>query len=587
MVWDQIDSIRSRMTDEDVDELTRIYAPTVVANAPSCAYTSLSVQPDGEIRCYGSRATNPEDDTLPREPVYIASTDGGLSWKMHRFNKEALGSYVKSPYSDRCLAQKPGFGSVSSIAVCEHGGGDSTDYYTVPLDTALFAKMPIPLRHAKRWVLAGSYSVPVGERYEYHTAVYLSDNDGSDWRRVELEQADHFKIEPPHLSLRWENPGIEPSVVELDDGTLLMMLRTSTDFHWYSVSHDHGDSWTAPQPTTFHSTLTNPELLRLRDGRIVFFYNNTRPLPEFDKTQCFPPLHPTILDGTWEDVFTNRDSNCVVISEDDGSTWRGFRELMLSAYRNNADFRTVGANACSLDKSVHQFQALELPCGKILVHVGQHEKLSRLVIFDPQWLYEDHREENLRFGLERLSTQVYVRSISGSSNPRPGHCAWNRTNGALLVPDPVGDMSEAILLRNVPDDRLWNGYQGIVWNYPAMRAGELRLRMMVCGAGLRLALLDHWMNPCDDTVPLYAAFDFSVTGDTVDKDFWHELTVRFDTDRQTAVLLADGRECAAVPLKAAVPHGVCYLHLQTLTGAGDSVGSLVKDFSVRAIPGDK
>ena len=74
--------------------------------------------------------------------------------------------------------------------------------------------------------------------------------------------------------------------------------------------------------------------------------------------------------GVWEDVFTNRDANCVAVSEDDGKSWFGFRELNLNSLRNTCDFRSSGSNASGRDKSVHQFQALELPMHKVLVQVG-------------------------------------------------------------------------------------------------------------------------------------------------------------------------------------------------------------------------
>ena len=58
----------------------------------------------------------------------------------------------------------------------------------------------------------------------------------------------------------------------------------------------------------------------------------------------------------------------------------------LNMIRNAPDFRVNGGNLSSADKSVHQFQAIELPGGKILVEYGQHEASRRIVIFDADWL---------------------------------------------------------------------------------------------------------------------------------------------------------------------------------------------------------
>lgn len=49
---------------------------------------------------------------------------------------------------------------------------------------------------------------------------------------------------------------------------------------------------------------------RLEDGRLLFFWCNTTPLPEMETAN-----------GVWDDVFTNRDVTHVAISEDDGKTW--------------------------------------------------------------------------------------------------------------------------------------------------------------------------------------------------------------------------------------------------------------------------
>ena len=102
-----------------------------------------------------------------------------------------------------------------------------------------------------------------------------------------------------------------------------------------------------------------------------------------------------ILGG--EDVFTNRDANHAALSLDDGKTWRGFREVLLNPIRNDSDFRTSGGKGEAVDKSVHQFQALEMPYGKILLSCGQHKYARRLILLDPKWLLETSREEDFAY----------------------------------------------------------------------------------------------------------------------------------------------------------------------------------------------
>lgn len=562
----EIESRFAALSAEDSAFLREIYAPTEVAAPPEDAFCSLCVTADGELRSYGRRPQSASPDG-PAEAVYLASRDCGLSWKLHRADPDAMGASVKSPFSERWLSPFRD-GQRVWMRISDAGGCGCIDYRVVPVGTGCVPyRLPLALRSVRRWLLAADYCG--------HSAVFLSDDDGESWRMRELPPADRFVTAPPHQGPRWENSGVEPAVLELNDGRLMAMLRTSTDYHYVSYSDDHGESWSRPAPTAFHSTLTNPHLLRLADGRILFFFNNTRPLPEQAKDDVWPPLSEDEKRGVWEDVFTNRDANCVAVSEDDGKSWFGFRELNLNSLRNTCDFRSSGSNASGRDKSVHQFQALELPMHKVLVQVGQHANVRRLILFDVDWLYETDRAEDFRCGLGALSTQVYLRSVSGGFRGFTGHCAWNRTNGAVPVPDPSGDHTEALLLKNTDDDRLLSNAQGAVWNFPAAFCGEVHVALSVRGAGLRLSLLDHWMNPIDLTVERYAQFTCVLHASDTAGDGYTDVCLRFDTAAGEAVVRAGGAEYR-LPMQGNAPNGLCYLHLQTVSDRGDAAGTLVK-----------
>ncbi|MBQ2704264.1 MAG: exo-alpha-sialidase [Clostridia bacterium] len=574
-----VDAIRGRMTNEDIAELKRIYEPTVVASPFSDALTDLAVMPDGEIRCYGYRPLDDEPDGK-KERVYIRSVDGGLSWKTVLCSENALGAAVKSPWSERWLAFFKKC-AVQHIGVSEIGPDDK-NYLKVPspIQNVGVFRQPTPIPQIKRWIIPVQFN-DEAEGCGDRSAVLISDDDGDSWRVVKIEQSDKFEVKPPHLSPRWENSGIEPEIDLLDDGTLAMILRTSTDYIYICYSYDFGDSWTKPQPTTLHMTLTTPAFLHLQDGRIMIFYNNTQPLPEFDKKSVWPPLSQNEIKGVYEDVFTNRDSSAVVISEDNLKSFIGFREMYLNPLRNHADFRSFGGNGCGRDKSVHQFQAIELPFNKVLVHIGQHQHVRKLVIFDVDWVYEKGRSENFRQGLESLSTQVYLKSVTGNYRGFTGHCAWNRTNGSLLVPDPSGDHTEALLIRNTDDDRLFSNVQGAVWNFPAAKQGSVTVKAKVLGEGLRVSLMDRWMNPVDITVSDCAAFTSVITADDTVGDGYTSVTIDYDTEKGEAILTA-GENKYALRIGEAAPNGVCYIHLQTATETGDSKGSLIKSLNMQA-----
>ena len=106
-----------------------------------------------------------------------------------------------------------------------------------------------------------------------------------------------------------------------------------------------------------------------------------------------------------------------------------------------------------------------------------------MMIFDPQWLYETARAENFRYGLDHVTTHMYVRSNSGGYRGFSGHCSWNRLPGALLCQDPDGNFEEALLIARVHDERLMFEKQGAVWNFPAGEARPCRYPAARAGRG--------------------------------------------------------------------------------------------------------
>ena len=79
---------------------------------------------------------------------------------------------------------------------------------------------------------------------------------------------------------------IEPTIAELDDGRILMVMRGSNDarpelpgYKWMALSADGGQSWTAPEPWTygdgepFFSPSACSQLIPWRDGRLLWMGN--------------------------------------------------------------------------------------------------------------------------------------------------------------------------------------------------------------------------------------------------------------------------------------------------------------------------
>jgi hypothetical protein len=79
---------------------------------------------------------------------------------------------------------------------------------------------------------------------------------------------------------------VEPTIVELDDGRILCVMRGSNDtrpelpgYRWFSVSADGGRHFTSPQPwryddgVPFYSPSSMSQLIRTSDRRIYWFGN--------------------------------------------------------------------------------------------------------------------------------------------------------------------------------------------------------------------------------------------------------------------------------------------------------------------------
>lgn len=66
---------------------------------------------------------------------------------------------------------------------------------------------------------------------------------------------------------------LEPCVIELKDGRVWMLIRTSRKFFWESFSTDGGKTWSEAKATTIDATSAPGHLTRLTDGRIALVWN--------------------------------------------------------------------------------------------------------------------------------------------------------------------------------------------------------------------------------------------------------------------------------------------------------------------------
>ena len=563
------------------------FEPTFVATPPANAFRSLWRAPDGAIHSHGFLGSFKKPTGL----VTLVSRNEGLTWSEEPLSLIRPQGVEDPFYTYTPTSLKKDLLSGDWLAVMDgempyltRWAGDpweETPTTTKITDRSLIMmRPPIFIREGKRIIAAGhNHSLnPKGG----WTSIYHSDNGGQTWGTAHLEIVPDHAITPPHQGLRWQNPGVEPTIVELKDGRLWCLLRTSLNRHYETWSEDGGESWSKPRPSQFWGTITMKTFHRLPDGSLLLVWTNATPLPETP--------HHTREQGIkdWEtgrqEAFTNRDTLHAAISFDEGNSWQGFREVLRNKLRNEPDFGTShGGVGPSNDRSVHQSQVIDIKDGHILIQAGQHPALRSLLIMHPDWLLEKEQHEDFSNGLDSWHVQQFISGVVG-------HCAYNRKAGAKLVPNPINQKQQVLSLRNLPDSSLISSTQGALWNFPVGRTGTLTtsIYLPIGSKGGVIALNDRWLAPFDAEIRTLAPLllhiktngKISGTSLRLTPDTWHSLTITWSYDARSAQITF-GNQTASIPFTHSpiLPHGFSYLHLQSSTES-DENGFLIGPVSV-------
>jgi len=123
---------------------------------------------------------------------------------------------------------------------------------------------------------------------------YTSDDEGQTWRQSNVIDLGQYGGYGDH------GGGIEPTVVELGDGRLWMLIRTYRGRFSEAFSTDGGLTWEDVRPSAIESSGSPGQLRRLQSGRLVLFWNRF--------------IDPARRSG-------RREQLSMAFSEDDGRTW--------------------------------------------------------------------------------------------------------------------------------------------------------------------------------------------------------------------------------------------------------------------------
>ena len=132
-------------------------------------------------------------------------------------------------------------------------------------------------------------------------ACYLSDDGAMTWRRSQTSQQAHDADGKRMVAQ-------EPGVVELNDGRLLLWIRTNAGEQYRSFSTDGGETWSPLHPMGIASPVSPATIERIpKTGDLLLVWNNHAHLPPAER-KARTPLS-------------------VAISSDEGETWNHVKTL--------------------------------------------------------------------------------------------------------------------------------------------------------------------------------------------------------------------------------------------------------------------
>ena len=459
-------------------KISEVYAPVFVKTSPGNEATIVGLTHDS-LRIFYINSQDSADRMMS-----ITSVDRGLAWGNQKkaFNlphQGANGNQVIKDHNGKLhcvfLVQEEGNGGYRGRLdnIWYSHTNRQRNEWTTPEE--IFHGYVGALRgfiqlKGGRLLLAFAKAVPEWEKvpprgitdYGWNEIISLySDDGGKIWERSK----NGLKV-VSQSGKTTRYGGIEPAILELKNGKIWMLIRTNSGYLYESYSVDGGKSWQQPQPTKFISSNSPAAILRLRDNRIVIFWCSD---------QCWDNPH-SYADG-------GRQVLHAAISNDEGKTWRGFREVLTKIVENIPHHGDFGVSYSSV---------VETADGKIALVSGQGAGKA-IVLFDPNWLEQRSYKDNFSKGLVQWTL------FGGDSVTK------------LSVLPNMRD-KKALLIRKSANKKYLN--TEAVWNFPMTSKGEvvLKIRKNMGSRGINVALSDHF-STCNDTMAnKHAVFVFSVPG---------------------------------------------------------------------------
>ncbi len=156
----------------------------------------------------------------------------------------------------------------------------------------------------------GRIAVPVQDLFRnpgrHEIRPYYSDDDGKTWR------SDQFIDLGGHGH---HDGAMEPTLAELGDGRVWMLIRTNWDCFWEAFSEDQGRQWRTVRPSRIDASSAPGHLLRLASGRLALVWNRLYPEGKTEIARS-KNIQAAEAAASW-----HRQELTLAFSDDDGATW--------------------------------------------------------------------------------------------------------------------------------------------------------------------------------------------------------------------------------------------------------------------------
>ncbi|APZ95285.1 sialidase family protein [Fuerstiella marisgermanici] len=383
----------------------------------------------------------------------------------------------------------------------------------------------------------------------HKTVIQYSDDGGATWH-----ESPSKLTAACYANFNGLNEGAcEPAIEELSDGRLWMLMRTSAGFLYESFSSDNGTTWTKATASRFHTSTGPPNIMRHSNGWLVVTWNNCE----------MPPR------ANGDGVYGGRDALHMAVSDDDGKTWRGFREIYLDHRRNDNP-------AKSGDRGTAYPLGAFTDDGRIVILAGQGAGGRNAIVIDPEWIEETQAATDFSNGLEDWS--VY-------KHHGPARGWWRaRAVGCEVVSSPTDAASRCLHVRK-PDEL---PADGATWNFPNGWTGSLTTRIMLPAGsqGGILSLNDRMFDPSNDYGEQFSVFRLELRSDAILNHAirpgqWHDVVLKWDLAAAECRVLVDGMPAGTLPLNNATLNGISYVRFRSSATSLDAAGFLVDSVKVQ------